>query len=253
MFNALFDVLPLHIRDWVDTRQLVRTLFPSGHIESRVWRFILGANAQGTEILPEGMLNLNAGLIMSTCFIVAHLGSKLRATTSMIIGSLLAIAAMMLSGASTVGTLSAAAILVFSLGEMLSSPKFSEFMGNIAPADKTAMYLGFSQIPLAIGWTLEGKFGPMLYDHYASKERFARDLLLERGMAAADVQQIAPGEAFSRLIAFTHEPAAQLTSILYARHPVGYVWWWMAVFGAVSVIGIWLYARFVIGRVARES
>jgi POT family proton-dependent oligopeptide transporter len=148
--------------------------------------------------------------------------------------------------------LSAVAILVFSVGEMLSSPKFSEFMGNIAPPDKTAMYLGFSQIPLAIGWTLEGKFGPMLYDHYASKERFARELLLERGMASADVQRIAPGEAFSHLVAFTHQPAAQLTSMLYERHPVGHVWWWMAAFGAVSVIGIGLYARFVIGRPASE-
>ena len=32
------------------------------------------------------------------------------------------------------------------------------------PADKKAMYLGFSQIPVAIGWTLEGKLGPSLYD-----------------------------------------------------------------------------------------
>jgi len=246
MFNALFDVLPLHIRDWVDTRQLVETLFPSGHIDSKVWRFLLGANAQGTEILPEGMLNLNAGLIMTTCFFVAYLGSKLRATTSMMIGTTLAIIAMMLCGMSTVGTLSAVAILVFSVGEMLSSPKFSEFMGNIAPPDKTAMYLGFSQIPLAIGWTLEGKFGPMLYDRYASKERFARDLLMERGMSLNQVRDIAQGEAFGRLVKFTHEPAAQLTRILYERHPVGHVWWLMAGFGALSVIGIAFYSKFVL-------
>jgi MFS family permease len=248
MFNSLFDVLPLHIRDWVDTRQLVAALFPSGHIESSVWRFLLGANAAGTEILPEGMLNLNAGLIMTTCFIVAHLSSKLRATTSMIIGSMLAIMAMMLSGMSTVGTLSALAILVFSVGEMLSSPKFSEFMGNIAPPDKTAMYLGFSQIPLAIGWTLEGKFGPMLYDHFASKERFSRELLLERGMSETLVRSIAPGEAFEHLVRFTQQPAAELTRVLYERHPVGHVWWLMAGFGVLSVVGIALYARFVLGR-----
>ncbi len=251
MFNALFDVLPLHVRDWVDTAQLVRFLFPSGHVENKIFRFLLGANAQGTEILPEGMLNLNAGLIMTTCFAVAHLGSKLRATTSMIIGTILAIIAMMMSGMSTVGTLSAIAILVFSVGEMLSSPKFNEFMGNIAPPDKTAMYLGFSQIPLAIGWTLEGKFGPMLYDHYASKERFARELLSERGMSLEQIRRIAPGEAFAHLVSFTHEPAAQLTQYLYRRHPVGHVWWLMAAFGALSVIGIALYAKFVIGGIVR--
>jgi proton-dependent oligopeptide transporter, POT family len=247
MFNALFDVLPLHVRDWVDTEQLVRFLFHSGRIENRFWRFLLGSNAQGTQILPEGMINLNAGLIMTTCFAVAHLGSKLRATSSMIIGCILAIIAMMMSGMSTVGTLSALAILIFSVGEMLSSPKFSEFIGNFAPPDKTAMYLGFSNIPLAIGWTLEGKFGPLLYDRLASKERFARELLLERGMSAEQVTRIAPGEAFAHLVKFTHEPPAHLTQLLYDSHPVGHVWWLMAAFGALSVVGISLYAKFVIG------
>ena len=253
MFNALFDVLPLHVRDWVDTEQLVQFISPSGRIEHKTWRFLLGTNPQGTQILPEGMLNLNAGLIMTTCFIVAHWGSKLRATTSMIIGTVLAVLAMLLSGSSTVGTLSALAILVFSVGEMLSSPKFNEFMGNIAPPDKTAMYLGFSQIPLAIGWTLEGKFGPMLYEHYASKERFARELLLERGMSIEQLNAIAPGEGFGNLVQYTHQPAAQLTHILYQRHPVGRVWLVMAAFGVLSVVGIWLYGKFIIGSASQRS
>jgi hypothetical protein len=160
---------------------------------------------------------------------------------------------MLLSGSSTVGTLSALAILVFSVGEMLSSPKFNEFMGNIAPPDKTAMYLGFSQIPLAIGWTLEGKFGPMLYECYASKERFSRELLVERGMSAQQLHTIAPGEGFATLVKYTQQPAADLTHILYQRHPVGRVWLIMAVFGVLSVIGIWLYGRFIIGGATRRS
>lgn len=253
MFNSLFDVLPLHVRDWVDTSQLVRFLWPSGQIHGGGWRFLLGANPSGTAILPEGMLNLNAGLIMTTCFVVAHWSSKLKATSSMILGTSLAIVAMVLIGQSTLGTLCALAILVFSVGEMLSSPKFSEFIGNMAPPDKTAMYIGFSQIPLAIGWTLEGKLGPVLYDHFASKERFARQMLLERGMPAATIQQIAPGEAFTALVRFTHEPAAQLTAALRAGHPVDLLWWVMAAVGLLSVIGIAVYATWVIGRGKRAS
>ncbi len=246
MFNALFDVLPLHVRDWVDTAQLVRFLFDGSRITNPALKFLLGANPEGTQILPEGMLNINAGLIMTTCFLVAYAGSKIRATTSMLIGTALAIVAMLMSGLSTVGTLSALAIVVFSVGEMLSSPKFSEFMGNMAPRDKTAMYLGFSQIPLAIGWTLEGKLGPMLYDRLASKERFARALLQERGMSREQVDLIPQGEAFQRLVAFTHESSATLTRVLYERHSVGLVWLLMAAFGMTSVVGIALYARFIL-------
>jgi len=253
MFNALFDVLPLHVRDWVDTEQLIRFFFDGGRIVNPTAKFLLGANPAGTRILPEGMLNINAGLIMTTCFAVAYLGSKLRATTSMMLGTWLAIVAMLMSGLSTVGTLSALAICVFSVGEMLSSPKFSEFVGNFAPRDKTAMYLGFSQIPLAIGWTLEGKLGPMLYDRLASKERFARQLLLERGMNAGQISRIPEGEAFKHLVAFTHESSASLTHALYEAHPVGTVWIIMAVFGLASVLGLYLYARFVLGGVRRAD
>ena len=41
---------------------------------------------------PEGMLNINAGLIMLTCFIFAFtLSGMMRATTSMVVGTLFAI------------------------------------------------------------------------------------------------------------------------------------------------------------------
>lgn len=138
------------------------------------------------------------------------------------------------------------AILVFSVGEMLSSPKFSEFIGNFAPDDKKAMYLGFSQIPLAIGWTLEGWLGPTLYDVYASKDRFARELLMERGMVQELVVRIPQGEAFTYLIDYTGESAPTLTQTLYSSHDVSMVWTIMGIVGIVSAIGIFVYGRWIV-------
>lgn len=245
MFNALFDVLPAHIDDWVNTRDVVHSLFGTHGTNSEFIKFFVVMNASGTEIQPEGMLNLNAGLIMTTCFLFAALSAKMRATTSMVLGSLLASAALFLSGYSTAGWVSVAAILLFSVGEMMSSPKFSEFIGNFAPDDKKAMYLGFSQIPLAIGWTLEGKLGPMLYDHYASKDAFSRDLLLERGMNGDVVAAIPQGEAFDQLVAFTGETADALTHTLYNTHDVAVIWYIMGAIGIVSAIGIAIYGQWI--------
>jgi hypothetical protein len=128
---------------------------------------------------------------------------------------------------------------------MLSSPKSSEFIGNIAPADKKAMYLGFSQIPLAIGWTLEGKVAPALYDRFASKERFARELLRVRGMSADAVAQIPQGDAFAKLAATSGESKAALTHALYANHSVGSVWIFIAAVGVVAAVAIAIYGRWV--------
>jgi len=245
MFNALFDVLPAHIEDWVDTRDIVRTLFGGHGTTNPVIKFFVVMNKAGTEIQPEGMLNLNAGLIMVTCFLFAWVSGRMRATTSMVVGTSFASIAMFLSGYSTLGWISVGAILIFSVGEMLSSPKFSEFIGNFAPADKKAMYLGFSQIPLAIGWGLEGFTAPMLYDHFASKDRFSRELLLQRGMPADQVAAIKQGEAFQSLMKFTGESRESLTDLLYSTHSVGSVWLVMGVIGVITAVGIYAYGKWI--------
>ncbi len=253
MFNALFDVLPAHIDDWVDTRGVVATLFGTGGTDSAFIKFFIVMNAGGTEIQPEGMLNLNAGLIMVTCFMFAWLSGMLRATTSMVIGTLLASAALFLSGYSVSGWASVAAILVFSVGEMMSSPKFSEYIGNFAPDDKKGMYLGFSQIPLAIGWTLEGKIGPWLYDTFASKDTFSREVIVARGLLDEVAAKAIPqGEAFDHLVKLTGEDPFALTKLMHDTHSVETVWNIMAVVGIVSAFGIYLYGRWVLTLARRQ-
>lgn len=245
MFNALFDVLPAHIQDWTETGSIIKFFFGDEEIKSRFLKFFFVLNADGSQIQPEGLLNINAGMIMLTCFLFAYLSGKLRATTSMVLGTLLSSLALVLAGSTASGWIMLLAIVVFSTGEMFSSPKFSEFIGNFAPSNKKAMYLGFSQIPLAIGWTLEGKFGPMLYERFASKERFSRELLQAKGLSLEKISEIPQGEAFEYLIRFTGESHQVLTSYLYNSHNVGYVWYIMGAIGVVSAIFIYLYGQWI--------
>ncbi len=283
MFNSLFDVLPAHLEEWVDTRDVVTTLrtapgavwgaakfvamgaagllaaiatpisqaMSEGPVTaSQVARFFVVLNPAGTEIQPEGMLNINSMLIMLTCFLFAALSARMSAISSMVIGTLFAAAGLFASGASQLGWISVAAIAVFSVGEMLSSPKFSEYIGNFAPNDKKGMYLGFSQISLAIGWTLEGNLGPRLYDWLASKDTFSRQMLVEKGMAKAAVDQIPQGEAFTRLVAYLDQlgqnadPHA-VTAQLAAQHNPGVIWLVMGAVGILSAVGIWWYGQWV--------
>jgi POT family proton-dependent oligopeptide transporter len=212
-------------------------------------------NKTGTEILPEGLLNVNAGVIMTTCFLFAALSGKMKAITSMVIGTLLASISLFAQGYSTLGWISVGAIAIFSVGEMLSSPKFSEYIGNFAPADKKAMYLGFSQIPLAIGWTLEGKIGPTLYEHLAAKEAFSRDMLAQKGLLAAEaIKAIPQGEAFQRLVDLMGGDKWEVTRQLHAAHAgtISLVWYIMGAVGVVSALGIYIYGRWVVAMVKRR-
>lgn len=252
MFNALFDVLPVFIEEWVNTGDIVKSLFGAGGTTSAFWTTLLCLDKTGTHIQPEGLMNLNAGMIMVSCFLFAFLSSKMRATNSMVLGTLLASGAMFLSGYSTLGWISVFAIATFSVGEMLSSPKFTEFIGNFAPDDKKAMYLGFSQFAVGIGWVLEGQLGPRLYDIFASKDAFAREFLLSKGFSPDVVGAIPQGEAFSRAVEMLKMSPETLTSILHATHHVGYVWYIMGSVGLISALGIYLYGVWI-ARLARKA
>jgi MFS family permease len=248
MFPMLWDVLPKYIEDWVNTAPMVKFLFGAAGTSNRTWQFLLGMDANGQTIQPEGIVNINAGMIMLTCFLVAGLGAKMRATSSMFVGTLLVVVALTLFGATNLVGFAVLAMIIFSIGEMLASPKFSEFLGNIAPADKKAMWMGFSQAPILIGWTIEGKLGPLLYDVFSSKDEFARQLLMQRGLPADAVSKSAlpVGEAFNKLVQFTGETPEKLTQLLYQSHHVGWTWFVFAIIGVASAVMIYLYGRWIL-------
>jgi len=245
MFNALFDVLPIHIQEWVDTSVIVTDLFGESGVQSSALKTMLTMSNDGSRILPEGMININAFLIMTTCFLLAAFSGKFRVTTAMLMGAIASCLTMAFLGMTAGAWTAAFAIALFSVGEMLISPKKNEFMGNIAPEGKKAMYLGFVMLPQGIGWTLEGYWGPRLYEIYASKDIFAKELLAEYGMPAADISAIPQGEGFSTLVSHTGETAQSLTQLLYQTHNVGMAWYIIGAIGSLSAVGIFLYGRWI--------
>jgi MFS family permease len=247
MFPMIWDVLPKFIEDWVDTGPMVRFLFGPDGTRSEVWTFLFGMDEGGRTIQPEGIVNINAGMIMITCFLVAAVGARMRAVTSLFVGTLLIVAALATFGLTNGIGWAVLAMVIFSVGEMLASPKYSEFLGNIAPPDKKAMWIGFSQAPILIGWTLEGKIGPHLYHVFSSKDVIAREMLQKLGLSPEAVSEKAlpVGEAFKKLVEVSGETAEALTRRMYESHAVGTTWYVFAAIGIVASVMILLYGRWI--------
>ncbi len=243
MLMFFWDLAPLYFRDWVDTAPMVRSWFGEGGTNSEAIIFLLGMSEDGKTLSPLGLVNFNALTIMTCCFIVAGLSGKLKATNSMAIGTFLASSAFIIIGSVNAAVIIVLAILCFSVGEMLSSPKSSEFMGNIGPSDKKAMYLGFSQMPIGFGWTLESFLGPYLYGQWSSKEQISRTALEARGLSDAQIDAIPIGEAFDQLVSLSGESAQAVTDQLYMANNVGQVWYLMAAVGIVSAMGMFYYGK----------
>lgn len=245
MFNAMFDVLPKHIEDWVNTATIVTDLFGPQGTDNAIWIGLLGLNHEGSKVMPEYLMSVNFLLIATTCFLVAAASAKYRILSAMLLGCVLCVIAMFTVGFTPAAWAMVVAIAIFSLGEMLLSPKKGEFMGNIAPADKKAMYLGFVMLPQGIGWTLEGKLAPWLYDQYASKDLLAREYLAELGMSRTIIDNIKNGEAFDTLVSYTGKSAEAMTTTLYQANDIGMAWYIIATVGAISGVGIYLYAKWL--------
>jgi len=244
MLYILWDVGPLYFRDWVDTSRLVTDVFGPDGTDSKAVIFFFGLNQEGTRMMPEGVVNINAMLIMLTCFLVAGWSARLKAANSMALGTFFASSAMLLFGGFNAAWVIVGGIVIFSLGEMLSSPKSSEYLGNIAPRDKKAMYLGFSQLPIGVGWSLESYLGPTLYGKFSSKEQISREVLVQDyGLSAVDVQAVPIGEAFQKLVAVSGQSAQAMTDQLYAAYNIGAVWYLMGAVGLISGFGLYVYGR----------
>ena len=243
MLMAFWDVGPLFFRDWVDTSIMVKDLFGEDGTSSRFFIFFLGMTQDGQRIQPEGLINLNAMLIMFFCFIVAGWSALLRATNSMALGTFLAAAALLLFGGFNYVWIIVFAIVCFSMGEMLSSPKSSEYLGNIAPDQKKAMYLGFSQLPLGIGWVAEGFLGQYLYGKMAAKDTLSREQLLDSGLSQAEVDAVPIGEAFQKLVEISGQTAEAVTAQLYAANGIGTFWYMLGAVGVVAAAGMYVYGR----------
>ncbi|MBY6018142.1 MFS transporter [Ferrimonas balearica] len=245
MFMALFDVLPVYVRDWVDTTAIVTTLFGDGS-PSALWRGLLAMDPEGTRVLPEGIMNVNFGLIMLVCFLYAGLAGRLGTVPSLIFGTGLCAMGLLLLGASHLAWLVVLAVVIFSSGEMLASPTSSKFIGNIAPPDKKAMYLGFKELPYGIGWVAETLVGPRLYDATGSRETLAREALAqEHGVGAARLAEIPAGEAFAYLVNLSGQSEAVVREALYQANAVGTVWYVMGGVGLASTLGLVVFGRWL--------
>ncbi|MBW2454282.1 MAG: MFS transporter [Deltaproteobacteria bacterium] len=178
MFLQVWDLLPNFIDEWVDARDVGATL--SSVLGDSAKSFLTADGAAK----PEMLINLNGFTIILLVLPLSWFFGRYRMMFSLVLGMVIAMFGFVGAGATPVGHYVALFIILFSLGEIICSPKFSEFVGMSAPPDKKAQYMGYSNMPFAFGWFIGNLASGPLYDKYSSKVELARRYLAEHlGMA----------------------------------------------------------------------
>lgn len=235
MFNQLFDLLPNYIEDWVDSSGVVTTLV--GPL-FRLFGQTIPAD-WGGNLPQEQMINLNAGMCMVFAFAVGFVTGKFRAMNAMIVGILIATAAIYSLGASLNGWWILGAIGLFSIGELTASPTKMRYFSQIAPPGKKAMYLGYINATNGIGWTLGSLIAGDLYQHKGDKVELARRYLVEElGQQPERITALPKTEVLPHLASAAHLPIEQLRSLLAHTYNPGQVWSTFALIGLTSMFAL---------------
>jgi len=117
----------------------------------------------------EHVTVINAGTIILLQILISNIVKHTKALPTMIVGISLGTIGMAILGTSSNAWVFIAGLIIFSLGEMTAHPKFISYVGLIAPADKKALYLGYSFLYGVIGSGIGGVLGANLYVYYIEK------------------------------------------------------------------------------------
>jgi len=235
MFMQLWDLLPNFIDEWVNCMGVGR--FLTAMLGSHAQSFLTAAGAAK----PEMLINIDSFAIILLVLPLSWFFGRFTMMTSLVLGMAISLLGFVGSGATTSGMLCAVMIFVFAIGEIICSPKFNEFVGMSAPPDKKAIYMGFSNIPFAVGWAAGNGLSGPLYDHLASRAVFARQILAGRFAMPADaVAKISPDQLLSALAEKMGGGATSNDAIrlLWDTYHPWVVWLVLGVVGLASVAGM---------------
>lgn len=250
MFYQLFDILPNFIQDWVDSSMVLNALDPF----KALFGFPGGWPAEWNGNLPqEYMINLNAGLISIFAFLVGYVTGKFHVLRCIVAGIAISLIGIYMLSLSMSGVTILMAISVFSIGEMVASPKKMEYLASIAPPGKEGLYMGYVNVTVGIGWSIGSKIAGHLYEHGGDKVNLAKQHLEKIGMSAEAVEKLPKTEVLSTLAGRLDLSVAQTQQVLWDTYQPYSMWYVFAAIGFGSMLGMVVYDRVLRMLAARRA
>ncbi len=155
LYFQQFGSVLWYLRDFVDREPVSRAVTALLHAVGLNVRFVFDA---------EHVTVIDAGMIILLQVVVSRVVRERPALPTMIVGMLIAGAGMLCLAFSQGAWMLVLGIAVFAIGEMTAHPKYYSFIGLVAPADRKAVYMGYSFLYGVIGSLIGSSVGGALYE-----------------------------------------------------------------------------------------
>lgn len=246
-FNQLYYSFPVFIDQWVDTSVLYDGI-------KSVWPWL--AEAIGTTdgtITAVTLTSMDSFFIIVFQLAVSTFVMRFRPLAAMMGGILVLSGGLMLMFSNQSGWLILLGILVFALGEMGSSPKFTEYVGKIAPADQKALYMGTSFLPIAAAHQLAGWLSGDVYEKIADKIYLLKLEVAKKGISIPEISdEFSKNDYIATAAKEMGMNTQELGQHLWQTYQPSNIWFLFSGIAVSAVILLWFYDRFIIGRAAQS-
>ena len=229
-FNQLYYSFPVFLNDWVDLDALSVSL-----------------GLKEGAITAVTITSLDAFFIILFQLVISSVAMKFKPLNVMITGIIILSVGLFLMFTTRFSWLVIFGILVFSIGEMASSPKFTEYIGRIAPMDKKALYMGTSFLPLGLAHWFAGILSGDLYANISEKfTLLKKEVAIQRLDIPVVSDTFTQNDYFNRAQELMGLNNKELTQYLWDQyHPVNI---WMIYSGIAfgTAILLLIYNRFIL-------
>ena len=253
MFMQLWDLLPNFIDEWVDGRAVGGALLSAADalnplsfqfpLFGDLYEFnpgdLLRSWTDKGAIKPEMIINIDSAAIILFVLPLSALFARYKMMTALILGMVISVFGFVFSGMTMTGGFCCLGVFIFAIGEIICSPKFSEYIGMTAPKDKKAIYMGFSNIPFAVGWAFGNFLSGPLYQIFSSKEVLAQKYLVNHGANAEAIANLKLDKLMEQVqaVSGTTDTFAA-TDVLWNESSPWVIWIVLGAIGVASMLGI---------------
>jgi len=229
-FNQLYYSFPVFLDHWVEMDKLSA---------------FLGLSA-GTITAPT-ITSMDALFIIVLQMWVSSISMRYRPLHSMMTGIMILGGGLLLMFLTQNPWIMLIGLLIFSIGEMASSPKFNEYVGRIAPPDKKALYMGTVFLAIAIGHFLAGWVSGRPFEVLADKYYLLGRAIEQKGYTIQSISdQFTQTQYFERAQELFGMDGTQLTQYLWDTYHPSNVWFLFTGIAVAASLFLLLYDRFIL-------
>jgi MFS family permease len=222
-----YETLPNFVSDWSNTSALAKN----------VPQFMQKETGRGVMISFEWIYNINSTMLVLFVALSSYITRNKNLLRMCSLGLFMVTIGLFLAGKTMSGGLLITGVFVLAIGEILITPRISEYFSLIAKDNNRSQYLGYANLAWVFGLSGGGIIGGYLYQHLGEKSSFAIKYLADNFGINAE-----HSEALTTLCTKTGLNEIAITQLLWNTYNPWLFWLPFFIIGILSGIGLIVFS-----------